>query len=62
MPISAAKVYVALGDRDQAFAWLNRACDEKFAFLWDVRNRPEFEDLHGDERYAKLLRRIGLSP
>lgn len=62
MPISAANVHVALGDHDQAFLWLNRAADEKFAFLWDVRNRPEFDDIRGDARYAKLLRRIGLSP
>jgi tetratricopeptide (TPR) repeat protein len=60
MPISAARVYTALGDHDQVFAWLNRAADEKFAFLWDVRNRFEFDPIRNDPRYAQLLARIKL--
>jgi DNA-binding winged helix-turn-helix (wHTH) protein/TolB-like protein/Tfp pilus assembly protein PilF len=59
---AVAKVYAGLGDRDQAFAWLNRAADEKFGFLWDMRNRFEFDILRDDPRYAQLLGRIGLKP
>lgn len=58
--ISVAEAYIALGDHDQAFAWLNRAADEGFPFLWDVRNRYRFDPIRKDTRYAALLARIGL--
>ena len=58
--ISVAEAYIALGDHDNAFAWLNRAADGGFPFLWDVRNRYRFDPIRNDPRYAKLLARIGL--
>jgi TolB-like protein/DNA-binding winged helix-turn-helix (wHTH) protein/tetratricopeptide (TPR) repeat protein len=60
MPFSVARAYTALGDKDQVFFWLNRAADEHFAFLWDVRNRHEFDVVRDDPRYMQLLARMKL--
>jgi TolB-like protein/DNA-binding winged helix-turn-helix (wHTH) protein/Tfp pilus assembly protein PilF len=54
-----ALVYVGLGDKDQAMAWLNKAFDERFS-PW-VLMRPAFDPLRSDPRFQDLLHRIGLS-
>lgn len=53
-------IYAALGDLDDAFAWLERAADERSAIVPRVRVDPEFAPLRSDPRYAKFLARIGL--
>ena len=60
MPFEVAKIYAGLGDRDQAFAWLERARVDGMAMLWEVRVRYEFDDLRDDPRYAELLRALNL--
>jgi tetratricopeptide (TPR) repeat protein len=60
-PYLFAVVYVGLGDQDQAFAWLEKAFqDRSFLLIW-LKVEPLFDSLRGDPRYADLLRRIGLS-
>jgi tetratricopeptide (TPR) repeat protein len=48
----------ALGDRDQAFAELERAVDERSAWLWGFPVDPKLDDFRGDERYARLAARL----
>jgi len=55
-----ATVYAGLGDTDQAFAWLDKAFEERDAFLVHVRWDPKFDNLHADPRFKELIRRIGL--
>lgn len=50
-----------LGDRDGAFGWLDRAHDERDAFLHTIKAMPAFEPLHADHRWESLLGRIGLA-
>jgi serine/threonine protein kinase/tetratricopeptide (TPR) repeat protein len=57
-----AGVYVGLGDKDQAFAWLEKDFEQRRTILPDITWRPGFEDLRGDPRYADLVRRMGLKP
>jgi TolB-like protein/class 3 adenylate cyclase/Tfp pilus assembly protein PilF len=57
-----AQVYVALGEPDEAFRWLDRAAVEHSAPLTGVAFRPEFRSLHSDPRFIDLLRRINLDP
>jgi adenylate cyclase len=57
-----ATIYVALGERDEAFRWLERAADEHSAPMEGLARRPEFRPLHSDPRFVGLLRRIGLDP
>jgi serine/threonine protein kinase/Flp pilus assembly protein TadD len=55
-----ALVYIGLGDKDQAFAWLEKAYDERAYSLVFLKVSPAFDPLRSDPRYAELLRRIGL--
>lgn len=55
-----ALVFATLGDRDQAFHWLEQAYEEHDTFLPWLRADPEFDALHGDPRFEDLVRRIGI--
>jgi eukaryotic-like serine/threonine-protein kinase len=58
-----ADVYAGLGDRDQAFAWLERDFERRSGMrLPFIKWWFTFDDLRGDPRYADLLRRMGLKP
>src|SRR5437762_2998095 len=59
-PVIAA-VYVALGDNEEAFHWLERAFAEHSGILQWIAFLPEFRPLHSDARFPHLLRRIGVS-
>jgi serine/threonine protein kinase/Tfp pilus assembly protein PilF len=56
-----AQAYAILGDRDRAFEWLDKACEERSSALPYLTQNPDFDGLHGDPRFGTLLRRIGLS-
>ena len=51
-------IYAALGDRDQAMAWLERGAEGRFNP--GVLLRPGLDPLRGDARFTDLLRRVGL--
>ena len=58
-PFFIAVVYVGLGDRDQAFQWLEQARIEgSYRFLY-LRVYPIFDPLRADPRFDELLRRAG---
>jgi tetratricopeptide (TPR) repeat protein len=54
-----ASVYGFKGDKDQAFAWLERAYTEKEDGV-DTLNEPIWDPLRSDPRFQDLLRRVGL--
>ncbi len=51
---------LALGDYDQAFAWLERAYQEQSNILQVLKVDPFFDPVRGDPRFADLVRRVGL--
>ena len=55
-----AIAYMALGELDSAFAWLERARVEYDTDLQAFVASPVLEPLHGDARYAALLSRMNL--
>jgi len=55
-----ASVYIALGQNDEAFRWLERAFNEHSANLYTFAFHPEFRVLRSDSRFPDLLRRIGI--
>jgi TolB-like protein/Tfp pilus assembly protein PilF len=57
----SAAICALLGDLDNAFEWLGRACEGRAGPLIYLKVEPGFENLHGDPRFVDLLRRIGLS-
>jgi len=57
-----AAVCAGLGEKEQAFAWLEKDFQARSGLLAWIRWTPPFESLRDDPRYADLLRRIGLKP
>ncbi|MDX6612326.1 MAG: eukaryotic-like serine/threonine-protein kinase [Blastocatellia bacterium] len=57
-----ASVYAGLGDKDQAFAWLERDFQQRSGDLSTITWWHSFDDLRSDPRYAYLVRRMGLQP
>ena len=56
---SIAAVYVAFGEKEEAFRWLERAFAEHSGILQWIAFLPEFRVLRPDVRFTHLLRRIG---
>jgi len=55
-----ADVYAGLGEKDQAFAWLEKDFQRRSGRLPEITLWFNFEGLRGDARYADLVRRMGL--
>lgn len=63
-PVDAAAFvapYIALGDKDRAFFWLEKAyAQHSNAMTW-LKVNPMYDPLRGDPRYQNLLGRVGLA-
>jgi serine/threonine-protein kinase len=59
-PYNIALVYVGLGDKDEAFQWLDKAYDERSVRLINIAVHPRFASLRSDPRFAALVQKIGL--
>ena len=60
-PVFTAGVYAALGNRDKAFAKLERAYREHSFFISFIKVFPWMDPLRQDPRFASLLLRMGLT-
>jgi TolB-like protein/DNA-binding SARP family transcriptional activator/Flp pilus assembly protein TadD len=54
-----ALLYVALGNADVAFQWLDKAVAERSAWLAYLSVEPRLDPLRSDARFAALLARVG---
>jgi hypothetical protein len=52
--------YAALGDKDQAFYWPEKAYSEKAGSLGWIKVAKPMDSLRSDTRYIDLLKRMGL--
>ncbi|HEY6927885.1 MAG TPA: protein kinase, partial [Steroidobacteraceae bacterium] len=59
-PSEIAYLYAALGDKEQAFAWLDKARAEKSGGLEPVKIVRPLYQWHSDPRYIDLLKQLGL--
>ncbi|HJT79649.1 MAG TPA: adenylate/guanylate cyclase domain-containing protein [Chthoniobacterales bacterium] len=59
-PVLIAYIYMALGDKDQAFMWLEKGFQDKAGDMPWLKIEPKVDPLRGDPRFADLLRRMGL--
>jgi hypothetical protein len=55
-----AAAFGALGKKDEAFAWLEKAYQARDLVLGYLKVRPMFDSLRSDPRFSKLLKRIEL--
>ena len=59
-PFNIAMVYAGLGERDEAFKWLEKAYECRSLWLIFLNVHPMFENLRPDPRFSALARRMGL--
>jgi tetratricopeptide (TPR) repeat protein len=60
-PFFIAAIYIGLGEKDQAFEWLEKAYQERHPHQVNLKVQPVFDPIRSDPRYADLLRKVGLS-
>jgi len=54
--------YIGLDQRDQVFAWLEKAFEERSEMLLWLDLGAEYDSLRTDPRFLELRRRVGLRP
>jgi len=59
-PYDIAVIQAALGEKDQAFASLERAHNDESEWLGWLRDDYRMDSLRSDPRFADLMRRVGL--
>ena len=59
-PYNFVVIYAGLGNKDEAFAWLNRAYQERSYLLTYLTVDERLDKLHFDPRFDELRRRVGL--
>lgn len=57
---SIAAIYSALGDKNQAFTWLDKAGEQRSSQMLLIRLDPIFDKIRSDPRYTKLLKSVNL--
>jgi Flp pilus assembly protein TadD len=55
-----AVVHLALGDKDRAFEWLERAVEERDQSVSSLKVSPQRNPIRSDPRYHELLKRMNL--
>ena len=58
---SLAQIYARLGDKDQAFVWLQRAYNEHSIWMIWLKVDPTVDSLRLDPRFHDLLQRLHLA-
>ena len=58
--ISIADAHCVLGEKDEAFGYLEAAYQARVSILIFLGVRPTFDNIRSDPRFADLLQRMGL--
>jgi tetratricopeptide (TPR) repeat protein len=58
-PYGVALVYVGMGNKDEAFRWLEKAFDDRANWLVWLRLDPRWESLRADPRFSEMIGRMG---
>jgi tetratricopeptide (TPR) repeat protein len=59
-PLPIAVAYIGIGDKDNAFFWMEKAYQQHSSSLNAIKVDPIYDPLHDDSRYLAFLRRLGL--
>jgi eukaryotic-like serine/threonine-protein kinase len=57
-PVQFAVLHAQLGQKDEAFSWLEKAFEERQPLLNFLKADPQFEPLRSDPRFAEMVRRV----
>ena len=55
-----AELYAQLGEKDQAFQWLNIACQERDFLVDGLKTDFLLDPIRSDPRFTELVRKVGL--
>jgi hypothetical protein len=58
MPLDFAYLYAAVGEKDRAFLFLNKAYKDRNWYLITLRVNPLFDPLRSDPRFQDFVRRM----
>jgi len=56
------RIYADLGEKEEAFHWLETAYQERAAHMVCLKTDPRFDDLRPDPRFQDLMRRMNFPP
>jgi TolB-like protein/Tfp pilus assembly protein PilF len=59
-PTAVALIYTGLGNKDQAFAWLDRAYAARDSWVRHLKSHSVFDSLRSDPRFTRLLKQMHL--
>ncbi len=59
-PYLTAKIYAQLDDKEQAFAWLEKAYEKHNKGMYKLKVEPLLDPLRNDPRFGDLLRRMNV--
>jgi len=59
-PFYIAAIYLALGEKEQGFKWLEAAYDERDYNLCWLKVEPLVDSVRSDSRFKELLKKVGL--
>lgn len=57
-----AKAYIALGETDQAFKWLEKVYESRSFEMQMLKVDPQLDPLRSDPRFTALLEKVGFEP
>jgi hypothetical protein len=61
-PTLMAGICALAGEKDAAFAWLDKAIDARDGWIALIKIQPAYDNLRNDARFTKLLARMNLTP
>jgi len=61
-PYFIAIVSRALGEKDQALAWLNKAYDDRSWYLMELKVSAEVDSVRSDPRFQTLYKKMNFPP
>ena len=57
-PYLIALIYHALKDREETYAWLDKAYQVRSSFLISLPTEPKWDDARGDPKFEDLIHRM----
>ena len=61
VPYHLAMIYFGLGEKDKAFEWLDKSCEQRSPQLFWIKVIPELDSVRSDPRFQNILRRMNLA-